>query len=92
MQEIKDEVNKVSRLFMEVCAAAQIMVPPVIVLNGLMHTLTEYLVRCTVEENLKEEGQKRFDELSVQMHKLVQDFFLKYTGKSAIIEFDPPKK
>lgn len=90
MIEKNDYVDELSKVLLRVCLEAQNIIPgdsPVVVANALTHTLCSYLVRCTTKE--KEEGQKRFNDFSFQVYKVVQDFLALHTGQAAIIEINP---
>ena len=58
------------------------------VLNALMWATTEYAVRTT--SGGVENAQERFDELSMSVSKVVQEYLAKYTGGAIIIELRKP--
>ena len=56
----------------------------VAVLNGAIWATLEYCVNTTTGEPV--EMQRRYDELSETVAKVIQEFLAKYTGACALVE------
>lgn len=54
------------------------------VMNALMHATAEYAVGATTAD--REEAQRRFNDLSMRISKVMQDYLAEHTGGAVIVE------
>lgn len=86
---MEEVLRDLKREITAVCYAAQTRLggdstAVIYVMNALMHATAEYAVGATTTE--REEAQRRFNDLSMKISKVMQDFLAEHTGGAVIVE------